>query len=178
MLEGIVRESTTKGATAQLRRDGYLIANIYGKGVENISAAFAINDFMRYVRNKDSFAFDVKVGENIYKVIIQEYQKHPVKSEFVHVDLRVVIPGLETFYNVPLYAIGEPKGLKNKGVLVYHKRRVKVKCSAENLPDSYKLDVSDLDVSESILIRDLDLGKNVTTFLNPSVPLVGVIKAK
>ena len=71
MLEGIVRESTSKKATKALRRDGYLIANIYGKGKENINAAFKVNEFIKYVRNKETLAFDVKVGDNTYKVVIQ-----------------------------------------------------------------------------------------------------------
>ena len=47
MLEGIVRESIGKKASKALRRDGYLIANIYGKGLENVQAAFKINDFIK-----------------------------------------------------------------------------------------------------------------------------------
>jgi large subunit ribosomal protein L25 len=178
MLEGIVRESTSKSATKQYRRDGYLIANIYGKGVENVSAAFKYSDFIRYVRNKESFAFDVKVGDTTHKVVIQEYQREPISGEFVHVDLMVVVPGHSTYYQVPITTTGTPKGLKNKGVMVYHKRRLKVKCAAEDLPNGYNLDVTDLDVGDNILIRDVDLGANVETFLSPSVPLVGVIKAK
>jgi len=47
MLECIVRESIDKQSTKQLRRDGYLIANIYGKGFKNVNAAFKSNDFIR-----------------------------------------------------------------------------------------------------------------------------------
>ena len=47
MLEGIVRESMDKRSTKALRKDGYLIANIYAKGIENISAAFKVNDFIK-----------------------------------------------------------------------------------------------------------------------------------
>ena len=61
MLEGIVRDSITKQGSKTLRRDGYLIANIYGKGLENINAAFKKNEFARTVKTKDSLAFDVKV---------------------------------------------------------------------------------------------------------------------
>ena len=53
MLEGIVRESIGKKASKALRRDGYLIANIYGKGLENVQAAFKINDFIKEVRKKE-----------------------------------------------------------------------------------------------------------------------------
>ena len=52
MLEGIIRESTNKATTNALRNDGYLIANIYGKGFENINAAFKMNEYIRTVRNK------------------------------------------------------------------------------------------------------------------------------
>ena len=62
MLEGILRESIGKPATKALRRDGYLIANIYGKGLENINAAFKMNDFIRTVRNKESVAFPVSIA--------------------------------------------------------------------------------------------------------------------
>jgi ribosomal protein L25 (general stress protein Ctc) len=64
MLEGIIRESTDKKATKALRKDGYLIANIYGKNKENINAAFKENEFIKSVRNKETLAFDVKVGDN------------------------------------------------------------------------------------------------------------------
>ena len=50
MLEGIVRESIDKRSTKALRKDGYLIANIYAKGIENINAAFKVNDFISLLR--------------------------------------------------------------------------------------------------------------------------------
>jgi len=178
MLEGIIRESTSKSATKNYRRDGYLIANIYGKGIENINGAFKYSDFIRYVRAKENFAFDAKLGDENYKVVIQEYQKEPVTGEFLHVDLKVVVPNHKSYFQIPITTVGVPKGINNKGVLVFHKRRLKVKCFAQDLPNGYKLDVSDLDVGDNILIRDVELGKNVETFLSPSVPLVGLIKAK
>ena len=178
MLEGIVRDSMTKQATKTLRRDGFLIANIYGKGLENVSAAFKKNDFIKYLRNKETIAFDVKVGENTCKVVVQEYQKHPVTSDLLHVDLMVAQPGVRTAYKVPVTVEGTPKGLKNKGLFIYHKKRVPVKCTIENLPESFSLQVADLDTGHSILVRDLVLPEGVECFLDPRVPVVGVIKAK
>jgi len=178
MLEGIIRESTDKKATKALRRDGYLIANIYGKNKENINAAFKENEFIKYVRNKDTLAFDVKVGDNTYKVVIQEYQKDPVTSKLVHVDLLLAQDGVKTYYQVPIKVVGTPKGLKNKGVLIYHRRRIKVKTTAEKLPNFFELDVSDLDVGDNILIRDINFPEGVECYINASVPVVGVIKAK
>ena len=54
MLEGIIRESIDKQSIKSLRRDGYLLANIYGKGVENIHCAFKKNEYVKFVKNKSS----------------------------------------------------------------------------------------------------------------------------
>ena len=178
MLEGIVRESIDKQATKALRKDGFLIANIYGKGIENINAAFKENEFVRAVKNKTTFAFPVKVGGVEYKVIIQEYQKEPINSTILHVDLRVVLDGVLSKYLVPIKTVGIPVGLKNKGILINSKKRLRVKCSGENLPDNFTLDVSDLDVGDTILVRDIAVPKNVTIMDEDRIAVTGVIKAK
>ena len=77
MLEGIIRESNGKSAVNALRRDGYLIANIYGKGLDNINAAFKVNDYIRTVRNKETLAFPVKIGDKELNVVVQAYEAHP-----------------------------------------------------------------------------------------------------
>lgn len=65
MLDGIVRDSITKPAVKALRKEGYLIANIYGKGLENISAAFKRNEYIKFLKNKTTLAFDVKVDGKV-----------------------------------------------------------------------------------------------------------------
>ncbi len=178
MLEGIVRDSIGKKATKALRRDGYLIANVYGKGLENINAAFKSNEFIKAVRAKEALIFDIKVGDKVLPVIIQEYQKDPVTSKLLHVDLRVAQEDVLSKYLVPVKTVGTPKGLKNKGVLITSKKRLLVKCTAQNLPNSFTLDVSDLDVGDSILVRDIQAGENVQMMDADRVSVVGVIKAK
>ena len=63
-------------------------------------------------------------------------------------------------------------------MLVFHRRRIKVKTTAEKLPNSFELDVNNLDVGDNILIRDIKFPEGVECYINPSVPVVGVIKAK
>ena len=178
MLEGIVRESIGKTTAKKLRRDGYLTANLYAKGVENIQAAFKRGEFARAVRNKENLAFPVKVGDKELNVVIQEYQLHPVHGEVVHVDLLVAVPGQVTDYLVPVVTNGTPKGLKNKGVLIISKRRLKVRGKIEDMPAKFDLDVSDLDRDESILIRDIEAPANCRLMDKPHVSVCGVIKAK
>jgi large subunit ribosomal protein L25 len=178
MLEGNVRESIGKRATKALRRDGYLIANIYGKGLENIHAAFKMNEFIRTVRNKDTLAFPVKVGGNEINVVVQAYESHPVSGNLLHVDLMVAQPGVVTHYHVPVKTEGSPVGLKNKGMLHIAKKRLRVKGAIENVPNSINVDVAPMDLGDSVLIRDLETIANVQFTDSDRVSVLSVIKAK
>lgn len=178
MLEGIIRESMSTGATKALRRDGYLIANIYGKGLENINAAFKMNEYIRVVRNKETVAFPVNVAGKEMNVVVQSYESQAVTGNLLHVDLMVAQAGLETTYNVPVVAKGEAIGLKNKGLVHIAKPRLTVKCAIENLPNSIEIDVTPMDTGDSRLVRDLEAIPNVTILDADRVALVSIIKAK
>jgi large subunit ribosomal protein L25 len=178
MLEGIVRESIGKKGTNALRRDGYLIANIYGKGLENIHAAFKMNEFIRTVRKKETIAFPVSVGGKEMNVVVQSYESQPVTGNLLHVDLMVAQPGVETRYNVPVVPVGEAKGLKNKGLVHMSKPRLTVKATIENLPNSINVDVTEMDTGDSKMVRDLPEIPNVKVLDAGRVALISIIKAK
>jgi large subunit ribosomal protein L25 len=178
MLEGIIRESTGKQATKALRRDGYLIANIYGKGLENIHAAFKMNEYIRTVRNKETLAFPIKVDGKEMNVVVQSYESHAVTGNLLHVDLMVAQSGVVTHYHVPVNPQGSPIGLKNKGMLYVAKPRLRVKAAIENIPSAIDVDVAPLDLGDSILIRDIADIANITFTDADRVSVLSIIKAK
>ena len=163
MLEGIIRESIGKKSAKALKRDGYLIANVYAKGLENIHAAFRVNDFIKEAKAKENLFFDVKLGDKIYKVIIEDYQKDPVKSTILHVDLRVVLDDEISRYFVPVKLVGTPIGLK---------------CKGKDLPNAFVINVDKLDVNDSVLVRDIQIPQNVRVLDGATVAVAGVITAK
>jgi large subunit ribosomal protein L25 len=178
MLEGIVRESSGKRATKALRRDGYLIANIYGKGLENINAAFKMNEFIRTMRKKETLAFAANVGGKEMNLVVQSYESHPVSGNLLHVDLMVAQSGVTTHYHVPVRTHGSPIGLKNKGMLHVSKKRLRVKSAIENVPNYIDIDVAPLDLGDSVLIRDLAGIENVRFMDSERVSVLSIIKAK
>ena len=109
---------------------------------------------------------------------MQEYQKDPVTSEILHVDLLLVQKGVLTNFKIPVITEGSAIGIKNKGVLLFSKKRISVRCKPEDLVDNIKLDVTKLDVGDTILVRDLDEIPNIKIVEKPNVAIVGVIKAK
>ena len=177
-IEGIIRDSIGKKATKALRRDGYLIANIYGRGLENVSCAFNRNDFIRAMKKKENLAFDVKVGDKELKVVVQEYQKDPITSQLIHVDMMVAQPGVVTHFMVPVEPVGEAIGLKNKGLVNIAKRRLRVKAKIEDLPKAIVIDVTEMDLGDSKLIRDIEAPAGVTFTDADRVSVLSIIKAK
>ncbi len=178
MLEGIIRESIGKKGTNALRRDGYLIANIYGKGLENIHAAFKMNEYIRSVRNKDTLAFPILVNSKEINVVVQSYESHALTGNLLHVDLMVAQPGVVAHYHVPVIPQGEALGLKNKGLVHLAKTRLRVKAAIENVPNNIIVDITSMDVCDSKLIRDLDKIDNVTFTDSDRVSVLSIIKAK
>ena len=146
--------------------------------MENIHAAFKVNDFIKEVRKKTTLIFDVKVGAKTLSVVVVDYQKDPVTSDLKHVDLKIAQKGVVSKYMVPVKVVGTAIGLKNKGVLIQSKRRLKVKCAAENLPNFFELDVSKLDVGDALLVKDIVVPQGVSIIEADRVAVVGVEKAR
>ncbi len=86
--------------------------------------------------------------------------------------------GVEAKYSVKVRTVGTPKGLKNKGVLMMSKKRIKVKSKPENLPKNYEINVTDLDVGDVVLVRDLPTFEGVKIVERDDVAIVGVIKSR
>ena len=90
----------------------------------------------------------------------------------------VAQPGVESKYTIPVVTTGEAIGLKNKGLMNLAKKRLAVKCTVENLPANVTVDVTKLDLGDSILVRDLPAIDNVTYLDSDRVSVLSIIKAK
>ncbi len=178
MLQGIVRESILKSGTNALRKDGYLIANIYGKGIANINAAFKEQEYIRTVRNKENLSFPVSVNGSEMNVVVQSYESHAVTGKLLHVDLMIAQTGLLSNYYIPVKTKGIAFGIINKGLVNISKNRLRVKAAIENVPNEIVIDVTPMDVGDARLIRDLPKIENVTFTDSDRVAVVSIIKAK
>ncbi len=103
---------------------------------------------------------------------------HPVNGDVMHVDLRIAVPGQVTNFLVPVITHGTPVGLKNKGVLVMSKKRLKLRGAIEDMPTNFDLNVEPLDRDESLLVRDIEAPANCKMMDRPDVAVCGVIKSK
>jgi large subunit ribosomal protein L25 len=102
--------------------------------------------------------------------IIQEVQHHPVRGDILHIDFHAVSATETVTSEVPVESVGESVGVKTHGGLLQQQvRALEIECLPQNLPDFIKVDVSALEIGQSIHVKDLVLPQGVTTSVDPEI---------
>jgi large subunit ribosomal protein L25 len=173
------RENSGKGFARRLRMAGKVPVTIYGGGEAAVSAAANLSDLAAILRSESGpntlFSLVVE-GVGTTDVIFQDRQIDPVKGKLLHADLRRFSKGEKIEVMVALHFIGEPIGVKeNGGMLDQQFREIKVLCEPANIPEFIEVDVSALDVNESVHISDIKVGKGIEIHENPEALVAAVV---
>lgn len=96
--------------------------------------------------------------------LIQEVQHHPVRGDILHVDFHAVSATETVVSEVPIEPTGEPVGVKTGGGLLQQQvRTLEIECLPQNLPDLITVDVSSLNIGDSLHVKDVTLPEGVAT---------------
>ncbi len=111
--------------------------------------------------------------------MIQEVQHHPLKRELVHVDLHAVSATEKVTAEVPIEAVGEPAGVKTSGGLLEHTlRSLEVESLPRDLPTVINVDVSNMNIGDSLHVRDLPLPAGVVTVTDAELTVFAVVEPR
>ncbi len=161
------RADMGKGASRRLRHEGKVPAIIYGGDKDPQSITLEQRQLLKNLENEAFYShiLTVTVDGTAEKALLRDMQRHPSKPIVMHVDLLRVNMSDTIHVNVPLHFKGEEvaPGVKTAGGLVSHELNdVEVECLATDLPEFIEVDVSGLDVGETIHLSDLVLPKGVS----------------
>jgi len=177
-LNGTVRTGKGKGAARKLRQTARIPGVLYGKGRDPVMLELDSREFMRAVANHapSNIIVDLLVGaEGTVKTLIREIQLDPVSGSVVHVDLNQISLTDRIEVEVPIELQGIPTGVKNNGGLLQHPlRTLALKCLPQDMPDVIRIDVSGLEIGDSVHVSDLNL-VNVEILAEPETSLASVI---
>jgi len=179
-----VRKEQKKGPARRLRQNGLVPAVFYGRSAENILLAIKNDELAKLYKDKKNHAFikliiDDGGNKKIEKLsLIKELQVQPLTGKLYHADFYEVDIKRKITMEVSLRFVGKAIGVENGGELQHIRREVKVSCLPLNLPDHIDVDVTNLDIGDSIKIRDLKIGEGITVLDRPdsAVAAVQVIK--
>ena len=155
-IKGSKREIVGKLATKALRNADKVPCVLYG-GQNPIHFSANELDFSKlvYTPNAHTVIINLKGGEKI-NAILQDIQFHPVSDKILHVDFYQIFDDKPVTMEIPVIFDGSAPGvLMSGGVLSINMRKLKVKALPSNLPDFIKANISELELGDKLLIKEL-----------------------
>jgi large subunit ribosomal protein L25 len=180
-LNSEVRVQTGKGAARRLRTAGKLPAILYGAETDPIMLAMDYSELKKTLRGRaaENIIFDLTInGEKKSqpkKVMIKEIQRDPVKRDYLHIDLFEISMAKELEVDIPVDLVNTPLGVEQGGVLQHTRREVKAACLPEDLVDRIEVDVSGLDIGQSLHIRDISFPPGLRPLDDENLAIVTVV---
>lgn len=166
-LSATLRQEKGKSAARRMRREGRIPAVIYGHGEETRELTLDAHEFEMLVKNHplDTTLLELSIdggkkGAPV-RALVAEVQSHPYKGQVLHVDFQQIHAGERVTVEVPIRLIGTPEGVKAGGVLQHIMHEVELECAVEQIPEALEIDVSGLDVGDSIHVSDLTVPEGV-----------------
>jgi large subunit ribosomal protein L25 len=162
-LQAEKRATSTRGHLRKLRDEGMVPGVLYGFGQAAEPIQIRAADLRPVLRKSHgaTLLIDLTVGSDSSPVttVIREVQQHPVTRQIQHCDLLKVDMSRKYHVTVPIVITGESTGVKNQGgVLDIHIREIDIKCRPDEIPSGYVLDVTSLELGQSIRVSEIPRG--------------------
>ena len=164
-LKATKRENLTSGSNNKLRAKGFIPAILYGGNNPNQNISVSKREISNII-NSETFlskVLELDLDGKKEKVIPRDVAYHVVSEEPMHIDFMRIVSGKKIVIEIPVKFINHPDspGLKRGGVLNIVRRKVELKCPAENIPDEITVDLTGTDIGTSIKISSVKLPENV-----------------
>jgi large subunit ribosomal protein L25 len=173
------RTTRGKGAARRLRNGGQIPAVAYGKGLaQAMPLAVTPKDIIAVIKSErgPNTVLSMKVaGAPDLLVMIKDYTLHPVARTLEHVDFVEVKLDRAVDVDIPLVATGKPIGLASGGIVRQVYRTVPVRCLPDRIPLKIEVDISGLDIHESLPTSALPLPEGVEVRLAPEQTVIAVV---
>ena len=173
-INGSKRESVGKKVTQALRNAGQVPCVLYGGDNQvHFSAAELAFSKLVYTPNAHTVVIELESGEK-FDAILQDIQFHPVTDRILHVDFYQTFADKEVTMDIPLNFIGNPRGVRNGGVLRKNRRSLRVKAVPGNLPDFIDANIEELKIGNKLYITSL-INEDYT-FMHPDNTVVCLVR--
>jgi large subunit ribosomal protein L25 len=180
-VEANIRNTNTKGEVNSLRINGNVPGIVYG-GSEKNQKIYLSKKNIKNLIEKENFLsniISINLDGKSENVLPKEIVWDPITDEPIHIDFLRIVKGVKVILEIPVKFINIEKspGLKRGGVLNIVRRKVELKCPAENIPTELVVDLDNLDIGSSIKISSIKLPENVTPTIHGRDFVVATVAA-
>ena len=165
-IELSIRNTKTRGELNLLRSNGNVPGVVYGGSEENKKVAVS-KKLLKSLIEKENFLSNIlsaNIDGKSENVLPREIKYNTLSDEPIHIDFLRIVKGASVILEIPVKFINHEKspGLKRGGVLNIVRRKVELKCLAENIPGELVVDLENVDIGESFKISSIKLPDRVT----------------
>ena len=165
ILKAIKRTSATTGQVNKIRSQGFIPGVLYGGKKSNLNISLKKLHLQNHIKTETfmSKVYDLDIDGNSEKALARDVTYDPVSDEPIHIDFMRITKGSKLTLEIPVKFINAEKspGLKKGGVLNIVRRKVELKCPAENIPDEIIVDLDNTEINRSLKISSVKLPENV-----------------
>lgn len=180
-LNGKIREGRGKGANRKLRSEGLLPAVVYG-GKSNVSLSVNPKELKKLIEKEgmNSLIELAIEGDSEPKrvVVVKDHQQHPIRDGWEHADFLEVNMKQEIKVDVPIILEGHSPGEKLGGMVEHNLHTISVKCLPGEIPESFKVDMTKVELDQVVHISDLEVPENIEILDHLSEAVVSVHEVK
>ncbi|HSR70661.1 MAG TPA: 50S ribosomal protein L25 [Acidobacteriota bacterium] len=181
VVEAAKREERGKNASRRLRAEGRIPGVVYGHGQDAVALSLDPKDILRVLRSHSGrntvieLAVDKSEKEN---VVIRDYQLDPIRNILIHADFQRIAMDEKMEFNVPVELKGTPEGVKEGGVLEFIMRQIAVECLPGDVPESFEIDVSHLEMGgDPVTVADLEVDRDKVLILDDEDQAIATVAA-
>lgn len=181
ILKAEERKRTGSGLLKQMRKEGWVPSVVYGGGAENLNVKINAREFRELLAASasDSFLVNLELDSGKSQLaFVQDIQHDALSSSIVHADFLAVSETTEINAHLPVILNGEPAGVKSGGVLEQQLHGIDVSCLPKDLPETLQADVTEMEIGDSLQVKDLALPEGVTAGISEDVVIAIVVMTR
>ncbi len=175
-VSGNVRKGLGKKESQLLRSEGKIPCVLYGID-QPVHFSVDKKDVAKLIYTPNVYIVDLTIDGKANQAIMKDLQFNPVTDEVIHIDFLKVSDSEPIKIEIPVEVTGYAQGLRKGGKLQIEVRRLKALGLAKDLPDTIKIDVTSLDINQSLRVGDVKI-ENVTILNGKSVPVARVMMTR
>lgn len=180
-IQAELRVKFGKGASHQIREQGKIPAEFYGKGQENIHLIIHPKELEKAISGElgTNTLIELQIKDKgTHPVLLKDYQAHSIKRHFTHADFIHVDLAKKIKVSVPIHLVGKAAGIKEGGIVEQVARELEVFCLPNNIPKEINADVTHLKIGQNLHLHEIKLPEGITPVSKLDTTIALVIMPK
>ena len=168
------RPGNGKGEARSLRSQGRVPAVAYGSGLDAVPLSVDARELYHALRTDagTNAIIQMEIDGASHLTLAREIHRHPVRREILHVDFVAVSRDVKVTVDVAIHLVGEAPGVDEGGVLDQVRFTVPIEVLPLEVPESFELDISDMQIGDVKRVEDLQVPEGVAILDDPEYSVV------